>query len=147
MGSSEKTLYFAYGSNMDEGQMALRCPGARLVGGGTLDGFRFIINARLVATIVPDESAHVHGLLWMIEEGDEKTLDRYEGVEYGTYGKETVGVVDGEGSTLQPLTYIASNNKPCKVIQGDGYLERIIRAARSSSLPDDYVLELESWYE
>jgi len=147
MNDPEMTLYFAYGSNMDAGQMALRCAGARLVRAATLDGFRFIINARLVATIAPDVSAHVHGLLWMIDEGDEKTLDSYEGVEYGTYRKETVGVVDDAGGASQTLTYIASNNMPCKVVQGDGYLERIVTAARSKALPDDYVLELESWFE
>lgn len=40
-----KQLYFAYGSNMDTGQMAHRCPGARKVGIALLNGYRFIINS------------------------------------------------------------------------------------------------------
>jgi hypothetical protein len=147
MGNSEARLYFAYGSNMDEGQMAIRCPGARLVGGATLDGFRFIINARMVATVFPDPEAHVHGLLWLISPEDERTLDRYEGVEYGTYDKRKPEVIDAEPSRCKPLTYIASNCRPCKVPQGDGYMGRIAQAARSHGLPDDYIEELESWFE
>mgnify|MGYP006305897221 CR=1 FL=1 len=38
------TLYFAYGSNMDEDQMYDRCPGATLAGMATLDEYAFIIN-------------------------------------------------------------------------------------------------------
>jgi len=48
-------LYFAYGSNMWRHQMAVqRCPGAEFSGVGLLRGWRFLINARGVATIVPE---------------------------------------------------------------------------------------------
>lgn len=34
----ETKIYLAYGSNMDLAQMKARCPGARLLGAGRLDG-------------------------------------------------------------------------------------------------------------
>jgi hypothetical protein len=36
--------YFAYGSNMDEKQMASRCPGSQLVGRARLLAHSFLIN-------------------------------------------------------------------------------------------------------
>lgn len=45
----EGKLYFAYGSNMDESQMAHRCPTAKPAGKARLDVYRFIINDRGMA--------------------------------------------------------------------------------------------------
>ena len=38
--------YFAYGSNMHLGQMAVRCPGSRMLGLVAKPGWRFMINQR-----------------------------------------------------------------------------------------------------
>ena len=37
-----KKRYIAYGSNMDEGQMAYRCPTARLLGQAEVEGYRLL---------------------------------------------------------------------------------------------------------
>ena len=37
-----RKLYIAYGSNMDEKQMAGRCPTARLFGTSELEGYRLL---------------------------------------------------------------------------------------------------------
>ena len=45
--------YFAYGSNMDADQMGRRCSAAAIIGTASLEGYRFIINSRGVATVAP----------------------------------------------------------------------------------------------
>ena len=53
-----KKLYIAYGSNMDEGQMAYRCPTARLLGQTEVEGYRLLFKGSLTgayATIEPQE--------------------------------------------------------------------------------------------
>jgi hypothetical protein len=57
--------YFAYGSNMDLGQIAERCHGAAPVGRALAEGWEFRINTHGVASIIPGEGG-VHGLLWQI---------------------------------------------------------------------------------
>ena len=42
-----KKLYIAYGSNMDEGQMAHRCPTARLLGQTEVEGYRLLFKGSL----------------------------------------------------------------------------------------------------
>jgi hypothetical protein len=65
---------------MDQGQMASRCPGARPIGIAELRGHRFRINSRGVATIEPDSTATVWGLLRALTLDDIAHLDEYEGV-------------------------------------------------------------------
>jgi gamma-glutamylcyclotransferase (GGCT)/AIG2-like uncharacterized protein YtfP len=79
--------YFAYGSNMDGGQMRRRCPDANCVGVGMIPGWKFRINTRGVATIVPDDESTVYGIVWSLSKADEQSLDRYEGVSLGLYSK------------------------------------------------------------
>lgn len=42
MGRKRETLYLAYGSNMNQTQMALRCPTARVVGISQLKGYELL---------------------------------------------------------------------------------------------------------
>ena len=85
-----KELYFAYGSNLNLGQMAVRCPQAGVVGKAVLEGYELAFR-RGVLTILPKEGSRVNGLLWRVNAWDELTLDRYEG--YPTfYYKETMNV-------------------------------------------------------
>ncbi len=136
--------YFAYGSNMDSQQMAGRCTHATDAGLGTLPHHRFIINQRGVASIVPSLGTDVHGRLWWLDPQDEESLDRYEGVAKGFYRK-IVFTIERPGGmpTTRALVYVASDQKAGT--PREGYLERVIAAARELDLPAEYVSELETW--
>lgn len=137
--------YFAYGSNMDHVQIKDRCPGAVLVGTAKLSSYRFIINTRGVATVIPEASSDVYGILWTINEADERSLDEYEGVKWGTY-KKIVKYVEIVTEKLIPtLVYMASNSTPGS--PWDKYMEKIVIAAEHHGLPIKYVGELRSWLQ
>lgn len=141
--TAEPRPYFAYGSNLDTAQMAVRCPDAQCLGPARLDNYRFLIMARGYATIRPEADAAVHGLLWLLSETDERSLDRYEGVPAGGYRKALVTVSDAAGVSREVLTYIAACEAPGT--PRAGYLEKIPRAARAHGLPAPYVEEIASW--
>lgn len=128
---------------MSPDQMEFRCPDAVPMGIGTLDGYRFIINNRGVASITPEEGTTVYGVLWSISEEHEKTLDVYEGVDTGFYCKENVSIQTGPDNLIEALVYIASESKPGS--PREGYLEKILFGARHFELPKDIISELESW--
>ena len=75
----ENTLYFAYGSNINLGQMEYRCPDASVVGPVTLENYELLFRRGGFATIAPKEGDTVHGLLWSLTRSCERSLDRYEG--------------------------------------------------------------------
>jgi len=136
--------YLAYGSNIDETQMCQRCrDGAVLVSIAKLHGYRFIINTRGVATVVPQSYSEVYGIVWSITEACEKSLDCCEGVKYKTYTKETVNVEIVTGKSVAALTYLASDNTPGSTRAG--YMEKIVAAAERHRLPDKYIEELRAW--
>ncbi len=120
-----------------------RCPDAATVRTARLPGYRFIINSLGVATVVPDGSSAAHGVLWRITAECEAGLDRYEGVEWGTYTKETLGVEAEDGLTIEALVYLARDSEPGE--GSDGYMERIAAAAARQGLPAAFVEELKSW--
>ncbi len=78
-----ESLYFAYGSNMDEGRMKSRCPRARILGPGVMPGFELTFRksgSGYYASIDPREGALVPLLIWAVNKEDLESLDRYEGV-------------------------------------------------------------------
>lgn len=83
------TPYFAYGSNLQLAQMAQRCPASIFSGRATLPGYRWQINQRGVANVVPcdEPGCKVEGLIYLINSKDEKSLDRSEGVARDFYQK------------------------------------------------------------
>ena len=83
----------------------------------------------------------MHGLLWDLTGADLGRLDGYEGVSKGRYAREMAEVVTEEGPAVSAVIYIASDTTPGK--PKDGYLERIIEAARKLGLPADYLRDLE----
>ncbi|MBN2056456.1 gamma-glutamylcyclotransferase, partial [bacterium] len=102
----ELRWYFAYGSNMNTARMAQRCPGARCLDRGLLEGWRFTICHRGVATLVPDERTAVEGVIWLIGPDHEQALDRYEGVATGVYQKYRLPVLTASGEVHHALVYI-----------------------------------------
>jgi gamma-glutamylcyclotransferase (GGCT)/AIG2-like uncharacterized protein YtfP len=136
------TLCFAYGSNMNRPQMRERCPEANAVGNAVLSGWRFRINTRGYATIVPDDDGVVHGLLWTLTGPDESALDRYEGVAQDLYTKRQL-VVRAQAGPVEAMAYVATDSRVG--VTEDEYFLRIIEGATEARLPADYLAELDSW--
>ena len=77
-----KKLYIAYGSNLNKGQMAWRCPTARYVGTGMVEGYELKFKGRpegAYATIDPKKGGSVPVAIWEIQPYDEFRLNQYEG--------------------------------------------------------------------
>ena len=99
-------LYVAYGSNLNKEQMRYRCPTAKFVGTGIIEGYELQFKGALhgaCATIAPKEGTAVPVGIWTIQKPDEKRLDLYEGYhEHGHsfYDKEQIAVKMDDGSTM-----------------------------------------------
>ena len=107
-----KKMYIAYGSNMDEGQMAHRCPTARLLGQTEVEGYRLLFKGSLTgayATIEPQEGGRVPALVWEIGEADEASLDRYEGFPSFYYKKDLTVSLGGQEVTA--MVYIMDERR------------------------------------
>lgn len=100
-------LYLAYGSNLHRGQMAHRCPDAKVVGKAKLPGYRLTFRGRAdnaVATIEPSQGHTVPVLLWEISPRDELALNLYEGYPR-FYGKQEFPVEIG-GEEVNAMAYV-----------------------------------------
>lgn len=107
-----KKRYIAYGSNMDEGQMAHRCPTARLLGQTEVEGYRLLFKGSLTgayATIEPQEGSRVPVLIWEIGAADEASLDRYEGFPSFYYKKDLTVSLGGQEVTA--MAYIMDERR------------------------------------
>lgn len=136
----KSTLYIAYGSNLNIGQMALRCPNAEAVGTGVIADYRLAFKAlgsNAFATIEPCEGGTVPVAVWKIGRRDEAALDRYEGVPRH-YTKETAEVIMDGGKTVSGLVYVM-NLKAVPLLPSEGYFEAVLSGYRSFGL-DERVL-------
>ena len=103
--------YIAYGSNMVAEQMAFRCPNARLLGTGWLLNHRLEFYLHATVEKTRSKGARVPVAVWEIDEADEHSLDRYEGVPtYYIKRKATVQMRDG--SEIEGLIYIMKSIRP-----------------------------------
>jgi hypothetical protein len=135
-------LHFAYGSNMDLGAMARRCPRSRLLGRARLPRWRFVILPSGFASIVPDPRATVYGALWEAPVSDILALDRYEQVGQGLYAKKMIPVLREPFGSSPALVYIGAAPGPTAAHLGaawPGYLAEIVAAAQALGLPTAYV--------
>ncbi|MBQ1406730.1 MAG: gamma-glutamylcyclotransferase [Eubacterium sp.] len=137
-------LYFAYGSNMDETQMRDRCAYAEKSCRASLHGYRFSLDRRGVATIVPSETDTVEGLLWEVCSADIECLDGYEGVAGGYYRREMIEVDIGMWHPATVIVYISNSPISDRPSLRRGYMEKIIAASKKEGLPKDYVAMLKS---
>lgn len=106
---NKTTLYFAYGSNMNNGQMAHRCPGAKNLGPARLPGWG--LRERLHADIDKAQGEIVHGVLWELTDRCLEALDFYEGTPT-YYIRRTVEVLIGKArkNTTRAITYEMATN-------------------------------------
>ena len=100
-------LYLAYGSNLNLGQMAHRCPDSQVAGHAELPRYRLLFRGRpgnAHATIEEAEGRTVPVLLWRVSVRDEALLDRYEGYPY-YYDKVQIPV-ELDGKTVSAMAYV-----------------------------------------
>ena len=99
----KKFLYFAYGSNLNIGQMKIRCPGAVGISPAVLEGWKLI--ERTYADIEECPGECVNGALYEISEKDLAELDLYEGYpDY--YLRKELMVTDNSGTYRKAWVYI-----------------------------------------
>jgi gamma-glutamylcyclotransferase (GGCT)/AIG2-like uncharacterized protein YtfP len=130
------TAYFGYGANLNQETMSVRCPDAKFIGVGRLDGYMFVTNTNGVATIVPDDESAVWGAIWGLGKADEEFLDLFEGVKGGWYTKEYLPIVL-DGNAIICLVYVASNSKAGKPVED--YFCDILEQCEKYGFDDVYV--------
>jgi hypothetical protein len=128
-------LYFAYGSNMNPGQMSVRCPSAQATAIARLDDWQVRIGVRGVATIVEVPNCQTWGVLWAVGPSDVRSLDVAEGVAQNRYRPEhlTVGGPEGAHTARVYIEDFIGDGDP-----RPGYLELILNGARHFNLPGPY---------
>ena len=108
----KRTIYLAYGSNLNIAQMMHRCPDAKPWGATILQGYKLAFwgnGGQAFATIVPAEDREVPVALWSITAKDEAALDRYEGWPHH-YRKEVVKIPWGKRN-VSAMVYIMNTGK------------------------------------
>ena len=123
----KEKLYIAYGSNLDRGQMARRCPTAEVVCSGMLYGHELLFRGSqfgAVATVEPKPGACVPVLVWKIKPSDERALDLYEGYPH-LYRKENLSVTM-DGGERDIMAYVMTGEREYGV-PARSYYETIAR--------------------
>lgn len=136
--------YFAYGSNMDAEQMAVRCPGAKLIGRGILKGYSFELDSAGFGTIIRSADSSVEGLLWRVTDDDIDSLDIYEGVGSGCYRSAFAMIRETPKGLISAMVYISNRGRSSGPAPS-GYMERIVAAAKEHGFSDPYIDELSMW--
>jgi gamma-glutamylcyclotransferase (GGCT)/AIG2-like uncharacterized protein YtfP len=126
---------------MSVAQMRTRCPAGRLIGVDRLDGWRFFINQRGVASVRREGGGVVHGAVWRLTGACLASLDTYEGVVEGRYRRDRVTLASGRVATIYIDPRGDGNwRKP-------GYVELIVQAAAELELDANYSRTLAGWLD
>jgi hypothetical protein len=151
-----RSLYFAYGSNMDPAQMRQRCPSARFVAVAKLPDHRLVFSRyardRGCGTCdgVPEPGKDIWGVVFDISEAELSRMDESEGFRPGrpikgnSYVREQREVYrDGnQGEPLLVWLYFAIR-QPNPPPPNAAYKRQLVEGARHWALPAEYQAELE----
>lgn len=144
------SLYFAYGSNMDEEHMRAHCPTARYIGCARLDAHRLaftrrsVVSGSGVADVLADPREAVWGVLYDLGDGDLEALDRKEGNGWAYARRQKDVIASARGSVKSAIVYEVLAKEPSEVPPSGEYLERLIAAAERRGLPGEYVATLKA---
>lgn len=129
--NGNRTLYFAYGSNIPSPEMRGRCPGARDPRPATLHGYRLEFAG--CADVQPREGASVEGVVWSVNDSDLRSLDGYEGAGYnpwsrdGFYRRAWCHVVLRDGRRVRALVYLMNEPERRQHLPSEYYVRCIAR--------------------
>lgn len=126
--------YFAYGSNLWAPHLRSRCPSARIMGKGVLEGWTAVydkpsLDGSAKLNIRPDGQGYVEGVIYEIEDGERQRLDEAEPL-YTPLKVE----VDG----LEALVYVYEG-EPFAALPYDWYVAVAVTGARSHGLDSGHL--------
>jgi len=140
------SLYAAYGSNMDPGQMLQRCPHSPAAGAGWIMGWRLTFGGEdlgwdgSLATIVEDgDESSVFVALYDVLPYDERVLDHWESADTGLYRKIRLRV-HAMGGDVLAWTYVLNGYEGG--LPSAHRVGMLAEAAERAGAPDDYVAGL-----
>lgn len=135
------SLYFAYGSNMDQDQMRERCPGAQLLGRASLAHYRLaftILSPKRqcgCADIVPSAGDTVYGLLYRLTDIDMSRMDDFEG--HPVHYRRVRIRVQVEGREVEAYSYEVVHKQE-DLLPSAHYLGLLQSAAARFEFPEEY---------
>lgn len=151
-------LYFAYGSNMCEREMASTCPHAIKRYNAHLPGYRLDFTHYSkkktrecgVADIIEDHDSDVWGIVYDINDQEVTELHKREGFKEGrergenSYEPLDINVeIDGDTNRiLRVIAFIVVNKKQYR--PSNAYKALLLCGARRWQLPDEYIRRLEA---
>ena len=150
-GSLREQYFFAYDLLLDQGLIARHIKGLRPA------KIARVLNHRLIWPYYfpPANSAlptlertnqredHVWGLLYRATEKDFTKLERYLMVP-NRYHRHAVTAMDRGGRRFQAFTYVLTTRDLTPQLPSASYIERLVEAARSRRLPEEWVEQLQA---
>ena len=130
--------YFAYGSNMDQEQMSVRCPSAELVSIGKLLDYRLaftIFSPKRncgCADIISSVGDQTYGLVYKLSDHDMLALDTFEGSPIH-YHRIPVSIVTDLGIVVVNTYEVVTKQE--NLLPSTHYLGLIQTAAKLHSFP------------
>jgi gamma-glutamylcyclotransferase (GGCT)/AIG2-like uncharacterized protein YtfP len=103
--------YFAYGANTNLDSMAIRCPGAKLLGTAILYDCRIVF--RQHCDVESSKDSNVEGVLWQINEDHLYSLDQFEGYPV-YYERDKLIVFDDQGYSYESWVYFMQSDNYVK---------------------------------
>lgn len=150
--ADEKSMYFAYGSNLLTDQMKNRSSKYRSVGTAILMDYRLkfgipgTIFSGAVANVVEEVGSSVYGVLYEVDALTIEKMDFFEGVEQGEYIREKVTVILCDSK--QPVdAWVYLSKVKSTVIEKPSriYLDRLVAGAIEHDLPENYISKLKKF--
>ncbi len=130
--------YFAYGSNLDERQLAERCPSSRGLFRARLRHHRLDFthfSSKWVggaADVLPHSGADVWGVVYQLDDSELERLDRHE----GGYDRVLLEVESEDGRRHPVVSYTVRDKHSFRPT--DIYLDKMLRWAEHWNLPRPY---------
>ena len=128
--AKENRYYLAYGSNLNLNQMLTRCPNSKKVGTALLENYRLMFKRSQTGYYLTIEKANGFKVpigVFLVDEYDERSLDRYEGFPkwYQKIGIK-VELIDNDGNKrlIDAFYYALPETKPHGA-PSDEYVKRV----------------------
>jgi gamma-glutamylcyclotransferase len=140
--------YFAYGSNMDNGELKRKgIEDVEVFGSAILDGYELKFNKLSKkdgsgkANIIRKDGSTVEGVIYIFTKEQMGTMDTKEGSGY----KQVKVFPISDGKNIEAVAYVATGTALREnLLPTKDYLEKILRGAKEFQLSDSYTKQLEN---